>query len=77
MRKLSNEKGEIKLVEVTVDHADDLIRTGRRALLTSLGLLAIAGCSSNSGRTGYHYGGSRYYGRNTYRRSPASRGRGR
>ena len=72
-------------MEVTVDHADDPIRAGRRAaLLTFLGLLATAGCTSNYGSSygyntgysaGYHYGGSRYYGRNTYRRSPAGRGR--
>ncbi len=80
MRKVSNEQGKIKLMEVTVDHADDLIWTGRRALLAFMGLVATAGCSSNPGHSygygaGYHYGGSRYYGRNTYHRSPARRGR--
>lgn len=84
MRKLSNEQEKIKLMEETAGHADDLIWTGRRTLLAFLGLLATAGCSSNSGNsygystgysTGYHYGGSGYYGRNTYRRSPARRGR--
>ena len=80
MRKLSNEQEKIKLMEETAGHADDLIWTGRRTLLVFLGLLATAGCSSNSGNsygysTGYHYGGSRYYGRSTYRRSPAGRGR--
>lgn len=85
MKKLSNEQGDIKLMEGTVDHADDPVWTGRRAtLLTFLGLLATTGCSSNYGNSygyntgysaGYQYGGSRYYGRSTYRRSPARRGR--
>ena len=79
MKVLSNEQETIKLMKETVGHADNLIWKDRRVLLVSLGLLATAGCSSNTGNnygysTGYRYGGSRYYGRNTYRRSPARRG---
>lgn len=84
MRELSNEHEKVMLMEETVDHVDDQVWTGRRKLIAYLGLLATTGCSSNSGSsyrysagysTGYRYGGSRYYGRNTYRRSPARRGR--
>jgi hypothetical protein len=70
------------MADKTFESNDDQTGSNRRTIVSMLALLVTTGCSSSrddyyDNKAGYYgsYNNYRYYGRRTYARSPASRGR--